>query len=89
LIVLGLNAFGHDAAAVLLVDGRTVFASSEERFDRRRHSASGLRRMGLIETGECVGGREHGGRGLVTRRHHRFDAAAARRRKQNVQGDSP
>jgi len=37
-IVLGLNAFGHDAAAVLLVDGETVFASSQERFDRRRHS---------------------------------------------------
>jgi len=39
-IVLGLNAFGHDAAAVLLVEGRTVFASSEERFDRVRHSAA-------------------------------------------------
>lgn len=37
-IVLGLNAFGHDAAAVLLVDGQVVFASSQERFDRARHS---------------------------------------------------
>jgi carbamoyltransferase len=40
LIVLGLNAFGHDAAAVLLVDGRVAFAASEERFDRVRHSAA-------------------------------------------------
>ncbi|MFV1959764.1 MAG: carbamoyltransferase N-terminal domain-containing protein, partial [Planctomycetota bacterium] len=39
-IVLGLNAFGHDAAAVLLADGETVFAASEERFDRVRHSAA-------------------------------------------------
>ena len=39
-IVLGLNAFGHDAAAVLLVDGEIVFASSQERFDRVRHSAA-------------------------------------------------
>ncbi|MDJ0522967.1 MAG: carbamoyltransferase C-terminal domain-containing protein [Planctomycetota bacterium] len=40
MIVLGLNAFGHDAAAVLLVDGRVVFASSQERYDRARHSAA-------------------------------------------------
>lgn len=40
MIVLGLNAFGHDAAAVLLVDGCAVFAASEERYDRRRHSAA-------------------------------------------------
>ena len=40
MIVLGINAFGHDAAAVLLRDGETVFASSEERYDRRRHSAA-------------------------------------------------
>ena len=40
MIVLGLHAFGHDAAAVLLVDGRPVFAASEERYDRHRHSAA-------------------------------------------------
>lgn len=38
--VLGLNAYGHDAAAVLLCDGDVVFAASEERFDRVRHSAA-------------------------------------------------
>ncbi len=38
MIILGLNAYGHDAAAVLLVDGEVVFASSQERYDRRRHS---------------------------------------------------
>ena len=36
MIVLGINAFGHDAAAVLLIDGEPVFAASEERFDRVR-----------------------------------------------------
>lgn len=40
MIVLGLNSFGHDAAAVLIVDGETVFASSQERLDRKRHSAA-------------------------------------------------
>lgn len=40
MIVLGINAFGHDAAAVLLADGEPVFAASEERFDRNRHSAA-------------------------------------------------
>ena len=40
MIVLGLNAFGHDAAAVLLVDGAVAFASSQERCDRKRHSAA-------------------------------------------------
>lgn len=40
MIVLGLNAYGHDAAAVLLVDGTPVFAASEERYDRVRHSGA-------------------------------------------------
>lgn len=40
MIILGINAFGHDAAAVLLIDGETVFAASQERFDRQRHSAA-------------------------------------------------
>ncbi len=30
---------GHDAAAALVVDGVTVAAAAEERFDRRKHSA--------------------------------------------------
>ncbi len=40
MIVLGLNAYGHDAAAVLLVNGRVAFAASEERYDRVRHSGA-------------------------------------------------
>ena len=40
MIVLGINAFGHDAAAVLLIDGKVAFAASQERFDRVRHSAA-------------------------------------------------
>jgi carbamoyltransferase len=53
-IILGLNAFGHDAAAVLLVDGEPVFGASEERYDRQRHSAAwpaGALRAALAHAG--------------------------------------
>jgi carbamoyltransferase len=39
-VVLGLNAYSHDAAAALLVDGRLVFAAEEERYDRTKHSSA-------------------------------------------------
>ena len=39
-VVLGINAYSHDAAAVLFVDGSMVFAAEEERYDRVRHSAA-------------------------------------------------
>ena len=39
-IVLGLNAYSHDAGAALLVNGQLVFAAEEERYDRVRHSAA-------------------------------------------------
>jgi carbamoyltransferase len=39
-VVLGLNAYSHDAGVALLVDGRLVFAAEEERYDRVRHSAA-------------------------------------------------
>ncbi len=35
--ILGLSAFYHDSAAVLLQDGRIVAAAQEERFTRRKH----------------------------------------------------
>jgi carbamoyltransferase len=35
--VLGINAVFHDPAAALVVDGRTVAAAEEERFNRRKH----------------------------------------------------
>ncbi len=38
--ILGLNAFYHDSAAVLLEDGRIVAAAQEERFTRIKHDAS-------------------------------------------------
>ncbi len=58
-VVLGINAYSHDAAAVLFVDGAMVFAAEEERYDRVRHSAAfprgaiqaALRHAGL-EAGE-------------------------------------
>jgi carbamoyltransferase len=37
LVILGVSAFFHDAAAALLVDGRVVAAAQEERFSRRKH----------------------------------------------------
>ena len=39
-VVLGLNAYSHDAAAALCVDGKLVFAAEEERYDRVKHSAA-------------------------------------------------
>jgi carbamoyltransferase len=38
--ILGISAFYHDAAAALIVDGRTVAAAQEERFTRRKHDRS-------------------------------------------------
>jgi carbamoyltransferase len=40
--VLGVNAVFHDPAAVLVVDGVTVAAAEEERFNRRKHGKDPL-----------------------------------------------
>lgn len=37
--VLGISAYYHDSAAVLLCDGEIVAAAQEERFSRRKHDA--------------------------------------------------
>ena len=36
--ILGINAIFHDSAAAVVVDGRTVAAAEEERFNRRKHA---------------------------------------------------
>ena len=38
--ILGISAFYHDSAAVLIQDGVIVAAAQEERFTRRKHDAS-------------------------------------------------
>lgn len=38
--ILGISAFYHDSAAVLLIDGSIVAAAQEERFTRKKHDAS-------------------------------------------------
>ena len=38
--ILGISAFYHDSAAALLVDGKIISASQEERYTRRKHDAS-------------------------------------------------
>src|SRR3989339_209649 len=38
--LLGISAFYHDSAAVLIVDGKIVFAVQEERLSRKKHDAS-------------------------------------------------
>ncbi len=38
--VLGISAFYHDSAAVLLMNGEIVAAAHEERFTRKKHDAS-------------------------------------------------
>ena len=35
--ILGLNLFGHDSAAALVIDGKLVSAVEEERFSRIKH----------------------------------------------------
>ncbi|MCA9136590.1 MAG: carbamoyltransferase [Planctomycetales bacterium] len=37
--ILGLSAYYHDSAAVLMVDGEIVAAAQEERFSRKKHDA--------------------------------------------------
>jgi carbamoyltransferase len=38
--ILGISAFYHDSAAVLLEDGETTAAAQEERFSRKKHDSS-------------------------------------------------
>jgi carbamoyltransferase len=38
--ILGISAYYHDAAAVVLVDGEIVAAAQEERFTRKKHDPS-------------------------------------------------
>ena len=38
--VLGISAFYHDSAAAIIVDGKIVGASQEERFTRKKHDSS-------------------------------------------------
>jgi carbamoyltransferase len=40
MIVLGISAFFHDAAAALVVDGEIIAAAQEERFSRIKHDAA-------------------------------------------------
>ncbi|MCK5059901.1 MAG: carbamoyltransferase [Candidatus Pacebacteria bacterium] len=37
--ILGISAYYHDSAAVLVVDGKAVAAAHEERFTRKKHDA--------------------------------------------------
>ena len=37
--ILGISAYYHDSAAVLLVDGKIVAAAHEERFSRVKHDS--------------------------------------------------
>lgn len=39
-VILGISAFYHDSAAVLLIDGKLVAAAQEERFTRKKQDAS-------------------------------------------------
>src|SRR5712672_2433442 len=38
--ILGISALYHDSAAAIVVDGRIVAATQEERFTRKKHDAS-------------------------------------------------
>ena len=38
--ILGISAYYHDSAAVILVDGEIIAAAQEERFTRKKHDSS-------------------------------------------------
>ena len=56
--LLGISAYYHDSAAVLLEDGIPVAAAQEERFNRRKHSAD----FPIQAIQYCL---DHGGIGLA------------------------
>ena len=37
--ILGISAYYHNSAAVLLIDGLIIAATQEERFSRKKHDA--------------------------------------------------
>jgi len=39
-VILGISAYYHDSAAVLLIDGEIVAAAQEERFTRKKHDSA-------------------------------------------------
>jgi carbamoyltransferase len=54
MIILGINCFGHDSAASILIDGDIVFACEEERLSRKKHTGAvplNSIRVGLQKTG--------------------------------------
>ncbi len=56
-IILGLSAYYHDSAAVLLNDGDIIAAAQEERFTRKKHDSSfptNAARYVLDEGGVCL-----------------------------------
>ena len=55
--ILGISAFYHDSAAVLIGDGRIVAAAQEERFTRKKHDS----RFPVCAIGYCL---EEAGIGL-------------------------
>lgn len=38
MITLGIKPYGHDTSAAIVIDGKIIAASSEERFNREKHS---------------------------------------------------
>lgn len=38
MVTLGIKPYGHDTSAVIVVDGKIIAATSEERFNREKHS---------------------------------------------------
>ena len=39
MIILGISAYYHDAAAAILINGEVMAAAQEERFTRRKHDS--------------------------------------------------
>lgn len=52
-VIIGISAYYHDSAAVLLINGRIVAAAQEERFTRKKHDSSFPRQAVAYLLGEA------------------------------------
>src|SRR5574339_443713 len=71
--ILGLSAYYHDSAAVLVEDGRIVAAAQEERFTRKKHDPAFPSRA--VEY--CLREAGIGGGEILFGEHHESHAASA------------
>ena len=70
--ILGISAFYHDAAA-LVVDGEIVAAAQEERFTRKKHDPGFPPGGAVLSRGSGESGRRHRLHRLLRKAASKFD----------------